>query len=91
MIASAMNSTYRAGIMTLQDFSMPPATPKIMIRKDAAIARMIQKLLAPPVSKVILMASGRLLASGATAPKVPPMTLISLPIATSSPVNAIFA
>ena len=77
--------------MTLQDFSMPPAIPRIIIRKDTAIARIIQKLLAPPVAKVILMASGRLAASGATAPKVPPMTFISFPIATSSPVSAILA
>ena len=68
---------------------MPPEMPKIIMAKEAAMAMMIQRLLAPPVAKVILMASPREAASGATAPKVPPMTFISCPMATSSPVKAI--
>ena len=81
--------TYSAGIITLQDFSMPLEMPKIIMAKEAATAMMIQRLLAPPVAKVIRMASPRVEASGATAPKVPPMTFMSCPMATSSPVRAI--
>ena len=88
-MASTMKRTYRMGSMILQEASMPLDTPASMMTRETTMPTMIQKLLAPPVAKVICRASGRLCASGAMAPKVPPMTSISVPMAVSSPVMAI--
>ena len=77
------------GSMILQDFSMPPDTPASMMTRETTTPMMIQKLLAPPVAKVICRASPRLWASGAIASKVPPIAFISVPMAVSSPVMAI--
>ena len=77
------------GSMILQEASMPLEIPASMMTKETTMPMMIHKLLAPPVAKVIWMASGRLFASGAIALKAPPMTFMSVPMAVSSPVMAI--
>ena len=78
--------------MTLQAFSMPPATPIAMMMTETTIATMIQKPLPTPkipLLTIMLTPSPRVPVSGAAAPNAAPILSISCPSANSSPLKLI--
>ncbi len=68
--------------MTLFAFSMPPATPITMMARETTSATICHTPLPmpkKPADAIALRASGRVSASGAVMPNVPPIAPMSVP------------